>query len=120
MRYLLVAAAVLVAAPMSAAQAQAVSAGQAAKVAEAINTEIASIKSRMKLTPDQELKLKKHLADASAAYDKLDLDYEKKDKEISEKYRKKMRGELTPEQQSEWDKIKSEYRTKLKAPKTGM
>jgi Spy/CpxP family protein refolding chaperone len=114
MRTLFVVAALLVAVPFSSAQAQAKAAAKPQMtVGQAIDAEITSIKQRIKLTPDQEDKLRAYLDQAAADYDKLEDEYDKKDDAITAKYRKKMRAVLSPEQQAEWDKIKSEYRAML-------
>ena len=69
-----------------------------------VQAELKKIDARLKLTPDQKDKLKGIL---SEKFDKMDA--------LDKEYRAKMRDVLTPAQQTEWDKIKSEYRAKAAA-----
>ena len=79
-------------------------ADQAADMAARVKAELKKIDARLKLTPDQKDKLKGMLEEKWSKMDALD-----------QEYRAKMRDVLTPAQQTEWDKIKSEYRAKMKA-----
>jgi hypothetical protein len=85
----------------SAAFAQAATPEQ---VAARVKAELQKIDARLKLTPDQKTKLKGILEEK---FDKMDA--------LDKEYRAKMRDVLTPAQQTEWDKIKSEYKAKMKA-----
>ena len=76
-------------------------ADQAPDMAARVKAELKKIDARLKLTPDQKDKLKGMLEEKWSKMDALD-----------QEYRAKMRDVLTPAQQTEWDKIKSEYRAK--------
>jgi Spy/CpxP family protein refolding chaperone len=78
-------------------------ADEATEVAARVKAELKKIDARLKLTPDQKDKLKGMLEEKWSKMDALD-----------QEYRAKMRDVLTPAQQTEWDKIKSEYRAKVK------
>jgi hypothetical protein len=80
-----------------------VRADQAADMAARVKAELKKIDARLKLSPDQKDKLKGMLEEKWSKMDALD-----------QEYRAKMRDVLTPAQQTEWDKIKSEYREKMK------
>jgi Spy/CpxP family protein refolding chaperone len=79
-------------------------ADQAADVQAKVQAELKKIDARLKLTADQKDKLKGLIQER---WDKADA--------LDKEYRAKMRDVLTPAQQTEWDKIKSEYRAKAKA-----
>jgi len=79
-------------------------ADQAADVQAKVQAELKKIDARLKLTADQKDKLKGLITERWEKADALDKEY-----------RAKMRDVLTPAQQTEWDKIKSEYRAKAKA-----
>jgi hypothetical protein len=83
-----------------AAFADAASDAQAAKV----KAELQKIDARLKLSADQKAKLK------GLIEERLD-----KGDALNKEYKAKMRDVLTPAQQTEWDKIKSEYKAKAKA-----
>lgn len=116
MRLTIAAAALLVVAPLHAAAAQAAPAPTTASQFEAIvQSEVAKAKARLKLTPEQEAKLRAHLEEGASKLDQLDAEYLKKEDAIVADYRARMRKELTPAQQAEWDKIKDEWATRVKA-----
>jgi outer membrane translocation and assembly module TamA len=75
-----------------------------ADMAAKVQAELKKIDARLKLTPDQKDKLKGLIQERLDKADALDKEY-----------RAKMRDVLTPAQQTEWDKIKSEYKAKAKA-----
>ena len=79
-----------------------VRADEAADLAARGKAELKKIDARLKLTTDQKDKLKGILEEKWSKMDALDTEY-----------RAKMRDVLTPAQQTEWDKIKSEYRAKM-------
>ena len=79
-----------------------VRADEAADLAARVKAELKKIDARLKLTPDQKDKLKGMIEEKWSKMDALDTEY-----------RAKMRDVLTPAQQTEWDKIKSEYRAKM-------
>ena len=79
-------------------------ADEAAAVAARVKAELQKIDARLKLTPDQKDKMKGILQEK---FDKMDA--------LDKEYRGKLRDVLTPAQQTEWDKIKAEYRAKAKA-----
>jgi len=82
--------------------ATAARADEAADMAARVKAELKKIDARLKLTGDQKDKLKGLLEEKWNKMDALDTEY-----------RAKMRDVLTPAQQTEWDKIKSEYRAKM-------
>jgi len=75
-----------------------------AEIAAKVQAELKKIDARLKLTSEQKDKLKGLIQER---WDKADA--------LDKEYRAKMREVLTPAQQTEWDKIKSEYRAKAKA-----
>jgi len=79
-------------------------ADEAAAVAAKVKAELQKIDARLKLTPDQKDKMRGILQEK---FDKMDA--------LDKEYRAKLRDVLTPAQQTEWDKIKSEYKAKMKA-----
>ena len=79
-----------------------VRADESADLAARVKAELKKIDARLKLTTDQKDKLKGILEEKWSKMDALDTEY-----------RAKMRDVLTPAQQTEWDKIKSEYRAKM-------
>lgn len=79
-------------------------ADEAAATAARVKAELQKIDARLKLTPDQKDKMRGILQEK---FDKEDA--------LDKEYRAKLRDVLTPAQQTEWDKIKSEYRAKAKA-----
>jgi len=79
-------------------------ADEAAEVAARVKKELQKIDARLKLTPDQKDKMKSIL---SEKFDKMDA--------LDKEYRAKLRDVMTPAQQAEWDKIKAEYKAKMKA-----
>jgi hypothetical protein len=81
-----------------------VHADEMADMAARVKAELKKIDARLKLSPDQKDKLKGMLEEKWTKMDALDKEY-----------RAKMRDVLTPSQQTEWDKIKSEYRAKAAA-----
>ena len=116
MRLFLALAALLVVVPARVGHAQAATtADKVAQLEKVIQNEVARIKSRLKLTPEQEAKIRSHLEEGASRLDKLDAEYIRKEDEIVADYRAKARKELTPEQQAEWDKMKEQYRAKIKA-----
>ena len=78
-------------------------ADQAADIQAKVQAELKKIDARLKLTADQKDKLRGLIQERIDKADALDKEY-----------RAKMRDVLTPVQQTEWDKIKSEYRAKTK------
>jgi len=93
--------------------AVAISAGGAyadaqADMAAKVQAELKKIDARLKLNAEQKDKMKAILAERWQKADELDKEY-----------RAKMREVLTPAQQTEWDKIKSEYKEKAKAKSAG-
>jgi len=79
-------------------------ADEAAAVAARVKAELQKIDARLKLTPDQKDKMRGILQEK---FDKMDA--------LDKEYRAKLRDVMTPAQQAEWDKIKSEYKAKMKA-----
>ena len=79
-------------------------ADEAAAVAARVKAELQKIDARLKLTPDQKDKMKGILQEK---FDKMDA--------LDKEYRAKLREVMTPAQQAEWDKIKAEYKAKMKA-----
>ena len=79
-------------------------ADEAAAVAARVKAELQKIDARLKLTPDQKDKMRGILQEK---FDKMDA--------LDKEYRAKLRDVMTPAQQTEWDKIKSEYKAKMKA-----
>jgi Spy/CpxP family protein refolding chaperone len=75
-----------------------------ADMAAKVQAELKKIDARLKLTPDQKDKLRGLIQERLDKADALDKEY-----------RAKMRDVLTPAQQTEWDKIKSEYKAKMKS-----
>jgi hypothetical protein len=75
-----------------------------AEIAAKVQAELKKIDARLKLSADQKDKLKSLIQER---WDKADA--------LDKEYRAKMRDVLTPAQQTEWDKIKSEYKAKAKA-----
>ena len=75
-----------------------------AAVAARVKAELQKIDARLKLTPDQKDKMRGILQEK---FDKMDA--------LDKEYRAKLRDVMTPTQQAEWDKIKSEYKAKMKA-----
>lgn len=74
--------------------------------------ELKKIDARLKLTPDQKTQVGNLLTEQSDKLDALYAEIAPREDAIITEYRGKIRGVLTPTQQAEWDKIKSEYRTK--------
>ena len=79
-------------------------ADEAAAMAAKVKAELQKIDARLKLSPDQKDKMKGILQEK---FDKQDA--------LDKEYRAKLRDVMTPAQQTEWDKIKSEYKAKMKA-----
>jgi Spy/CpxP family protein refolding chaperone len=79
-------------------------ADQTAAMAAKVKAELQKIDARLKLTPDQKDKMKGILQEK---FDKMDA--------LDKEYRAKLREVMTPSQQAEWDKIKAEYKAKMKA-----
>ena len=79
-------------------------ADEAAAVAARVKAELQKIDARLKLPPDQKDKMRGILQEK---FDKMDA--------LDKEYRAKLRDVMTPTQQAEWDKIKSEYKAKMKA-----
>lgn len=79
-------------------------ADEATTMAAKVQAELKKIDARLKLTPDQKEKMKGILQEK---FDKMDS--------LDKEYRAKLRDVMTPAQQAEWDKIKSEYKAKMKA-----
>jgi hypothetical protein len=79
-------------------------ADEAAAMAAKVKAELQKIDARLKLSPDQKEKMKGILEEK---FDKQDA--------LDKEYRAKLRDVMTPAQQTEWDKIKSEYKAKMKA-----
>ena len=77
-----------------------------AQIAAKVKAELQKIQARLKLSPDQIEKLKGIIEEKWTKMDALD-----------QEYRGKMREVLTPAQQTEWDKIKSEYKAKMQQKK---
>jgi len=73
-------------------------------MAAKVQAELKKIDARLKLNAEQKDKLKGILQERWEKADALDKEY-----------RAKMRDVLTPAQQTEWDKIKSEHKAKAKA-----
>jgi Spy/CpxP family protein refolding chaperone len=69
-----------------------------------VKAELKKIDARLKLTPEQKDKLK------ALIEERID-----KGEALAKEYRAKMRDVLTTEQQTEWDKIKGEYKAQMKA-----
>ena len=69
-----------------------------------VKAELQKIDARLKLTAEQKATLKGLIEER---IDKGDA--------LNKEYKAKMRDVLTPAQQTEWDKIKSEYKAKAKA-----
>ena len=118
MRITYVAAVLLVTVPIHVARAQGTQ--PTAKTAQQeygdiIRAEVEDARARLKLTADQEKAVREQLADAAAKLDALDLEYMKKEDEIVTSYRNTIRRQLKPEQQVEWDKIRDEWRDRVKA-----
>lgn len=87
-----------------------------AKALEAkITEELKKIDARLKLTPEQKTSLKGIMTEEDAKLDALYTEYDTKETALLNEYRGKMRAVLTPEQQTEWDKIKAEYQARYKA-----
>ena len=86
--------------------------GKQAEVAGKIKAELKQIDARLKLTPEQKTQVKTLLVEQSDKMDALYAEIEPRATAIHDEYRGKIRGVLTPAQQAEWDKIKSEYKEK--------
>jgi Spy/CpxP family protein refolding chaperone len=115
MRTLVAALALMAAAPV-AAHAQATAAMPSnAKLAEVVQAEVQKITKRLKLTPDQQATIKSLLHEEASKYDALDREYTQKEDAIEAEYTEKLRATLSPEQLTEWQKIKGEYAAKLQA-----
>jgi Spy/CpxP family protein refolding chaperone len=78
-------------------------ADEASAMAAKVKAELQKIDARLKLTPDQKDKMKGILQEK---FDKMDA--------LDKEYRAKLRDVMTPAQQTEWDKIKAEYKAKAK------
>jgi Spy/CpxP family protein refolding chaperone len=115
MRSIVAALALMATAPV-AAHAQATAALPTnAKLSEVVASEVQKITKRLKLTPDQQATIKSLLQEEASKYDALDQEYMKKEDAIEAEYTEKLRATLTPEQVTEWQKIKGEYAAKLQA-----
>ncbi len=94
---------VICAVALSTGAAYADQSAQAAQIQAKVKAELQKIHARLKLSPDQVEKLKGIIEEKWGKMDALDKEYAAK-----------MRDVLTPAQQAEWDKIKSEYKAKVK------
>jgi hypothetical protein len=86
--------------------------GKRDEVAKKVQGELKKIDGRLKLSADQKTQVKTLLVEQSDKLDELYAEIEPREEAIRTEYRDKIRGVLTPEQQTEWDKIKSEYKAK--------
>jgi Spy/CpxP family protein refolding chaperone len=86
--------------------------GKGQQVADQIKAEFKKIDARLKLTPDQKTQVKTMLSEEAGKLDELYKEIEPRETAIRTEYREKIRGVLTPTQQAEWDKIKTEYKDK--------
>ena len=121
---LLVAALVAAAAP-AAARAQAAAQPPAKQQAEKtmtaeeldarVRAELQKIKTRLKLTQEQEVQLRNLMRDEVERLDAMMYRYEGEARTLITDSRAKMRNVLDPKQQAEWDKIKHEYREQFRA-----
>jgi hypothetical protein len=84
--------------------------GKQEEVANKIKAELKKIDARVKLTPDQKTQIKTLLGEQATKVDAIYAEIEPEVTAVREEYRGKIRGVLTPEQQTEWDKIKGEYK----------
>jgi len=86
--------------------------GKKHEVASKLDAELKKIDARLKLSDDQKTRVRSLLAEQDGKLDALYKEIEPREKAVMQEYRGKIRGVLTPTQQAEWDKIKSEYRAK--------
>ena len=86
--------------------------GKREEVAAKTKAELAKIDARLKLTPDQKTQVRTLLGQEADKLDALYAEIEPRETAIRTEYRHKIRGVLTPTQQTEWDKIKGEYKEK--------
>ena len=91
--------------------------GKRAEVAKKVKAEFAKIDARLKLTPDQKTQVKGLLGEQADKLDALYAEIAPREDAIVTEYRGKIRGVLTPTQQTEWDKIKGEYKQKWNGKK---
>jgi Spy/CpxP family protein refolding chaperone len=88
------------------------SGGKQQEVTDKVKAELKKIDARLKLTPDQKTQIKGMLGEQVGKLDELYASIEPQEKAIRAEYRAKIREVLTPTQQAEWDKIKTEYKEK--------
>jgi Spy/CpxP family protein refolding chaperone len=84
-----------------------------------VKAELDKIRARLKLTPEQQTQLKALLTEEVDRMDALAYRYEGEARTVLTDSRAKMRNVLTPKQQTEWDKIKVEYREQIRAKAEG-
>jgi hypothetical protein len=83
-----------------------------------IRAELKKIDARLKLTPEQKTQVTSLLGEQDTKLDALYAEIEPRETAIITEYRGKIRGVLTPTQQTEWDKIKGEYKAKWEGKKS--
>ena len=86
--------------------------GKRDDVANKVRAELKKIDARLKLTPDQKTQVSTLLTEQSDKMDALYAEIEPREDALRSEYKQKIRSVLTPTQQAEWDKIKSEYKQK--------
>ena len=86
--------------------------GKHEEVAGKVKAELAKIDARLKLSPEQKTQVRTLLGEESNKLDALYKEIEPRETALHNEYKGKIRGVLTPTQQAEWDKIKSEYQEK--------
>ena len=84
--------------------------GKREDVANKVRAELKKIDARLKLTPDQKTQVSTLLTEQSDKLDALYAEIEPRETALRSEYKEKIRGVLTPAQQTEWAKIKSEYK----------
>ena len=86
--------------------------GKREETANRVRAELKKIDARLNLTADQKTQIRTMLDEQSNKLDALYAEIEPREDAIRTEYRGKIRQVLTPAQQTEWDKIKGEYRQK--------
>ncbi len=86
--------------------------GKRDEVSKKVQSELKKIDARLKLSDDQKTQIGTLLGEQMDKVDALYAEIEPREEAIRTEYRGKIRGILTPAQQTEWDKIKSEYKQK--------
>ena len=86
--------------------------GKREEMSNKVQSELKKIDKRLKLNADQKTQIGSLLDEQADKLDALYAEVQPREDAIVTEYRGKIRNVLTPAQQTEWDKIKAEYKQK--------